>query len=91
MNKQFLLRYSLLFDGSSLIDNIRQAFLDMQTNADEESIQDFLDQSLSYLCKDDLDNAVAEELLPAISFCFSRYPRYSLPFIDKFLNVSIKK
>ena len=71
MNKQFLLRYSLIFDGSSLIDNIRQAFLDMQTNADEESIQDFLDQSLSYLCKDDMENAVAEELLPAISFCFS--------------------
>ena len=87
MTKAFLLPSSFIFDDSNSIDNIRQTFLDLQFNADEQSVQGFLDEAFQYLCTN-YQNEVAKELFSAISLCFSLYPQYSLPLADKFLNSS---
>ena len=82
-----MLPSSPVFDHPCPITNIRQTLLDLQGQADEKSIIGFLEESISYLCSD-YQIEIANELLPAISSCFSLYPQYSLPLIDKFLKPS---
>ena len=91
-----LLPSSLIFEGSSLVDNIHQTYIDLETiiNDDEKDqkeidhiIPTFLQESLKYLEKD-LPYNVLTELFSAILLCFTYFIENSIPFFNYFYEKS---
>ena len=82
---ELLLTLHSPFKGSDLIDEFRQINLDLHTKADKESIDNFLNEVISFL-EDPLNFERANEIFSTIFLCFSRFPNYSLPFLRQLLD-----
>lgn len=87
MNKSLLLESSCIFDNSTLIDNIRQTYLDLQIESTEEIVEKYLKEAQKYLEKD-LEDDVANELFQAILDCFTQFAEQLLPIFEDFLKKS---
>lgn len=80
MTKELLLRESIIFKGSNIIDNIHQSLIDLETDHSIEDVEVLLKKSFSYLDQK-LDDQTASELFSLIISCFLKYPK---SFTDNF-------
>lgn len=79
-----LLKSSLIFQNSSLIDQLRQIVIDIENEPCLEDVQEFLEESHNYLIKE-LSYDSASELFSAILTCFKNFPRELVPNVGKFI------
>lgn len=82
-----LLKSSLIFQNSSLIDQLRQIVIDIENEPCLEDVQEFLEESHNYLIKE-LSYDYASELFSAILTCFKNFPRELVPTVGKFIEKS---
>lgn len=88
MNESLLLNSSINFHDATLIDNIRQTCIDLQTDSiDKDEVQEYLQDSLEYL-KKPIQEELANELFQAILICFKQFPKPFLPFFVELLKKS---
>lgn len=77
-----LLDSSYIFENSTEIDQLRQTFIDLRANQEEEEVQNFLKKAYNYLLKDIPENLL-NELVSTICCCFSSFPKESLPIFNQ--------
>ncbi|KAK8848332.1 hypothetical protein M9Y10_019395 [Tritrichomonas musculus] len=83
--KSLLFKNSIIFDGSNLIDRIRQSIIDINDNSQEEDVLNLVNEAISYL-DDILDIDTTKELINLLLCCFSFFPEQSLKLLDKCLQ-----
>lgn len=82
-----LLQSSSIFENSNLIDQIRQTYIDLETDSTEDEVIIFLESALKYLEKD-LDIKTTNELFSVILSCFSRFTKEFMPIFTEVLKKS---
>lgn len=87
MNRELMLESSEIFEEASLIDKIRQTYIDLSTNPYKEEVEKFLQDSEKFL-KKNLDVFEAEELFTTIYSCFNHLSNELIPIFDDFFGKS---
>lgn len=85
--KSLLLKSSIIFDNSDLIDRIHQSIFDLKNHSCKDDVLDLLNEAISYLDKD-LKPITAIELFSLIISCSLQCPDQSLQLFNKRLQKS---
>lgn len=88
-NNHLLLSSSTIFDNSTLIDNIHQSVIDLESNPPQNEIRRLLEDSISYIDKE-IDLITTEEIFYLISSCLSHISNPKKEFYQNIYDTSQK-
>lgn len=83
-SNHLLLSASTIFDNSTIIDNIHQSLIDLESNPPQSEIQQLLEDSISHIDKE-LDLITTNEIFYLISSCLSHISNLKKEFYKKYL------